>query len=98
MASIRVRDACAAALIAVCAGAVTALPALDVLHGLSIDALTALRWHVYGPMHVPAASPAVVVALDEETYRTPPFAGTPNITWTHEIATVLNAVVAEVSA
>ncbi|HEY1981308.1 MAG TPA: adenylate/guanylate cyclase domain-containing protein [Xanthobacteraceae bacterium] len=94
MASIRVRDACAAALIAACAGAVTALPALDVLHGLSIDALTALRWHVYGPMHVPAASPAVVVALDEETYRTPPFAGTPNITWTHEIATVLNAVVA----
>jgi class 3 adenylate cyclase len=94
MASIRVRDACAAILIAVWVGSVTALPALDVLHGLSIDALTALRWHVYGPMHAPASSPAVVVALDEETYRTPPFAGTPNITWTHEIGLVLSAIIA----
>jgi class 3 adenylate cyclase len=32
------------------------------------------------------------VALDEETYRTPPFAGTPAITWTREIGQVLTAV------
>jgi class 3 adenylate cyclase/CHASE2 domain-containing sensor protein len=35
----------------------------------------------------------VVVALDEETYRTPPFAGTPNIAWTREIGRVLGAIV-----
>ena len=94
MASIRVRDACAALIVAVCAGSVTALPALDALHGLSIDVLTALRWHVYGPTQAPASSPAVVVALDEETYRTPPFKGTPSVTWTREIAEVLSAVIA----
>jgi adenylate cyclase len=35
-----------------------------------------------------------VVALDEETYRTPPFQGTPAITWTREIGQVLTAVIA----
>ena len=35
-----------------------------------------------------------MVALDEETYRTPPFVGTPAITWTPEIARVLNAIIA----
>jgi CHASE2 domain-containing sensor protein len=35
-----------------------------------------------------------VVALDEETYRTPPVAGTPAITWTSEIGQVLTAVLA----
>ena len=94
MTSIRVRDAFAALLIALCAGAFTQLPALDTLHGLSIDDLTALRWHIYGPIHDPAASPAVVVALDEDTYRTPPFAGTPSVTWTREIGVVLNAIIA----
>jgi hypothetical protein len=28
----------------------------------------------------------VVVAIDEETFRTPPFEGTPSVTWTPEIA------------
>jgi class 3 adenylate cyclase/CHASE2 domain-containing sensor protein len=94
MASIRVRDACAALLIAGCAGAFTQLPALGTLHGLSIDDLTALRWYIYGQIHDPASSPAVVVALDEATYRTPPFAGTPSVTWTREIGSVLTAVIA----
>jgi class 3 adenylate cyclase/CHASE2 domain-containing sensor protein len=94
MASIRVRDACAAVAIAVCAGALTELPAFDVLHGLSIDALTALRWQFFGPIHKPDSSPAVVVALDEETYRAPPFAGTPSVTWTREIGAVLGAIIA----
>jgi len=90
----RIRDASAAILIALCAGAVTALPAFDVLRGLSIDELTALRWHVYGQLHAPASSHAVVVALDEETYRTPPFEGTPSIAWTREIGRVLSAIIA----
>ncbi len=94
MAPIRLRDASAALLIALFAGTVAVLPALDVLRGLSIDTLTALRWRIYGHIHAPASSPAVVVALDEETYRTPPFEGTPNITWTREIGQVLNSIVA----
>jgi class 3 adenylate cyclase len=39
------------------------------------------------------SSPAVVVALDEETFHTPPFEGTPSVTWTHEIGQVLTAVI-----
>ena len=39
------------------------------------------------------SSPAVVVALDEETFRTPPFAGSPSVTWTPEIGRVLSAII-----
>jgi adenylate cyclase len=93
-ASARLRDAGAALVIAVLAGLLMLAPPLDRLHGLSIDLLTALRWRVFGTMHEPKTSPAVVVALDEETYRTPPFVGTPAITWTPEIGQVLNAIIA----
>jgi adenylate cyclase len=93
-ASARLRDAGAAVVIAILAGLLILAPPLDRLHGLSIDLLTALRWRVFGNMHEPQASPAVVVALDEETYRTQPFAGTPAITWTPEIAQVLSAIIA----
>ena len=94
MGLMRLRDTSAVLLIALFSGIVTVLPAFDLLRGLSIDALTALRWHIYGHIHNPASSPTVVVALDEETYRTAPFAGTPNITWTREIGRVLAAVTA----
>jgi len=69
-------------------------PPLDRFRGLSIDILTWLRWRTnIGTQHE-TGSPTVVVALDEETYRTPPFAGTPAITWTPEIARVLTAIIA----
>ena len=59
----------------------------------SIDLLTMLRWRAFGDAHPPASSPhQVVVALDEETFRTPPFEGTPSVTWTHEIGQVLTAI------
>jgi len=93
-ASARLRDAGAALVIAVLAGFLVLAPPLDRLHGLSIDLLTALRWRVFGNMHEPQTSPAVVVALDEETYRTQPFVGTPAITWTPEIGQVLSAIIA----
>ena len=93
MARIGRRDAIAAAVIALMAGALTALPHLDILRGLSIDALTALRWQMFGQSHVAAASPAVVIALDEETFQTRPFASSPNITWTREIGRVLAAII-----
>src|SRR5690348_7143538 len=90
----RIRDAIAVLVIAVIAGALVFTPPVDRLRGLSIDILTMLRWRLFGSMHKPEQSPTVVVALDEETYRTPPFAGTPAITWTGEIGQVLSAVIA----
>jgi adenylate cyclase len=93
MARIAWRDATAAALIALIAGSLTALPALDNLRGLSIDVLTALRSHLIGRTSNSAASPTVVVALDEETFRTQPFSDSPNITWTGEIGRILSAII-----
>jgi adenylate cyclase len=79
--------------LALLAGLAVATPPFDGLRGLSLDLLTGLRWDVFGNPHRPESSPAVVVALDEETYRTPPFEGTPNVTWTREIGRVLTAIV-----
>jgi adenylate cyclase len=87
------RNAIVAIIIAVTAAMIAVSPVFGLLNGTSIDALTALRWLVFGQMRDPASSPAVVIAIDEETYRTPPFADTPNVTWTGEIGRVLTAVV-----
>ena len=92
MEPIRRRAAIAAGLISLVSALAAASPALDPVRGLSIDLLTALRWRVFGNAHEPASSPAVVVALDEETFRTPPFEGTPSVTWTREIGRVLTAI------
>ena len=51
-------------------------PPFDLLRGLSLDVLTGLRWHGFGDTAAPDSSPVVVVAIDEATYRTPPFEGT----------------------
>jgi class 3 adenylate cyclase/CHASE2 domain-containing sensor protein len=92
MEPVRRRAALAAFLIALVSALVAASPALDAVRGLSIDVLTALRWRAFGNAHPPASSPAVVVALDEETFRTPPFESTPSVTWTREIGQVLTAI------
>ena len=89
----RLRAAFAAPLIAVAAGRSPPRRRLDTLRGLSIDVLTALRWRIFGNPHPPETSAAVVVALDEETFRTPPFEGTPSVTWTREIGQVLTAII-----
>ena len=78
--------------IAIVAATLAAAPGFQFTRGLSLDVATALRWRLFGDLHDSSSSPAVVVALDEETYRTPPFKGTPMITWTGEIARVLAAV------
>ncbi|MGE5366422.1 MAG: CHASE2 domain-containing protein [Betaproteobacteria bacterium] len=89
----RFRDAVAVLAIAVVSSALILAPPLDRFRGLSIDVLTWLRWRAnIGTQHA-TGSPTVVVGLDEETYRTPPFAGTPAITWTPEIARVLTAII-----
>jgi serine phosphatase RsbU (regulator of sigma subunit)/CHASE2 domain-containing sensor protein len=89
----RLRAAAAGAVIALAAGLVAASPLFDGVRGLSIDLLTMLRWHVFGDRHAAAASPAVVVALDEETFRTPPFAGSPSVVWTPAVGRVLGALI-----
>jgi adenylate cyclase/guanylate cyclase len=79
-----------AAIALVCAVA-SVSPAARPIRGLSLDILTALRWEVFGRSHDPAASPAVVIAIDEESLRAAPFKGTPMVTWTGEIGRVLSA-------
>jgi serine phosphatase RsbU (regulator of sigma subunit)/CHASE2 domain-containing sensor protein len=90
---VRLRAAAAGVLIAFSAGLLAASPALDGLRGFSIDLLTMLRWRAFGDAYLPASSPAVVVALDEETFRTPPFEGSPSVTWTPEVGRVLSAII-----
>lgn len=92
MERIRPRDAIVALAIVLFVSFLTVAPALDFLHKLSLDALTALRWHVIGNKYEPTASPTAVIAFDEDSYRTPPFKGTPTITWTREIGRIITAV------
>ena len=87
------RDGAAIAAIALICAAVSVSPPLKAVHGWSIDILTALRFEMFGKRHDPASSPAVVVAIDEETYRAAPFKGSPTLTWTSEIGRVLGAIV-----
>jgi adenylate cyclase len=87
------RDAAAIILVALVCGLIPALPPFSFIHGWSLDALTALRWELFGARRDPASTPVAVIAIDEETYQTPPFKGSPTLTWTTEIGRVLNAVI-----
>src|SRR5262245_11933949 len=91
MEAITRRQAIAAVLVSLAAAALVVSPAFESLRGLGIDVLTTLRWCFIG-RHDPATSPTVVIAIDEPTYRTPPFRGSPTITWTREIGRVVTAV------
>lgn len=68
------------------------LAASSMLQGPSIDSLYWLRERVHGPRPSPDPSPVVVVGIDEETYRRPPFAGTPQALWGPRLGTVLGAM------
>ena len=87
------RDAIAIILVALVCGAVYVLPSFDFMHRWSIDALTLMRWQAFGARRDPATAPVVVIAIDEESYETPPFKGSPILTWTPEIGRVLDAVI-----
>src|SRR5688572_9957542 len=80
----------AAMLSAAIATAAVLVPPLAILDPLSVDALFWLRRHVAPALEAP--SPVAVVAFDEETYRRPPFAGTPSALWTPELARVVDAL------
>lgn len=86
------RDIVAAILIALVTGAAFTSPPLQRLQGLSLDILTTLRWKLIGDRRDSATSPVVVVAIDGETYDTPPFKGSPTQTWTREIGRVLGSI------
>ncbi|RXH29007.1 adenylate cyclase [Bradyrhizobium nanningense] len=86
------RDIVAAIVIALVTGAIFTSPPLQVLQGLSLDILTALRGKLIGDRRDPATSPVVVVAIDSETYETAPFQGSPTQTWTREIGRVLDSI------
>lgn len=86
------RDIVAAIVIALVAGAAFTSPPFQRLQGLSLDILTTLRWKLIGDRRDSATSPVVVVAIDGETYDTPPFKGSPTQTWTREIGRVLGSI------
>jgi adenylate cyclase len=81
-----------AALLAIGGGALSLLPAADLLLRMGIDILLPLRHTLYGPLFPPSASDVVIVAIDEQSYRTEPFRNTPKVAWTPHIARVLEAV------
>src|SRR5262245_1500180 len=87
------RDILAIIAIALVSGLLGTAPLLERVHGLSLDILTALRFELYGAKRDAATSPTVVVAIDQETYQTLPFKGSPTLTWTREIGRVLNAII-----
>lgn len=82
----------------VCALAVsglTGLPIFERFYDLDIDVLHSLqRFAPGGGQREAASATVVVVALDESTYATPPFAGLPKVMWTPQIASVQNAILA----
>jgi adenylate cyclase len=91
---VKPRHLLAAAIAAVGVSALFTLMPLGGMQGLSLDLLFWLRHQAFGPRHAPASSPTVVIAIDEETYRRPPFADTPQVMWTPQIAAVMEAALA----
>ena len=76
----------------VASGALAMTPGAEFLARLGIDFLLPARDWFSGPLFPPSDSDVVVVAIDEETYRTAPFAETPRVAWTPMVARVLDAV------
>ena len=64
------------------------------IQGLSIDLLLSARSQLFQKQHKPQDSNVVVVAIDEETYEVSPFASKPKITWTPQLASIQNAIIA----
>jgi len=86
------RDLAAVAGIAVAAALLFGSSGVSYLDGLGIDSLFWLRQE-FAPAARPAAdAPVSVIAIDEETYRRPPFKDTPQVMWTPQQAKVLDAL------
>ena len=66
------------------------LPAFERMDGLGIDSLFWLRDKFIASDQA-AASHVVVIAVDEETYRRPPFRDIPKAMWTNQFAGIIEA-------
>jgi class 3 adenylate cyclase/CHASE2 domain-containing sensor protein len=86
------RRIAAAAVMGVVAGALALLPPVRDIELRGVDFLLPLRHAAFGPLFPPSKSDAVVVAVDEQTYRSQPFANTPKDAWTPYLAGVIDAV------
>ncbi|MDD3445684.1 MAG: adenylate/guanylate cyclase domain-containing protein, partial [Zavarzinia sp.] len=58
-----------------------------------IDFMIPARHFLFGPLFPPEDSDVVLVAIDEQTYHVPPFAETPKVAWTPQLARLLDALV-----
>lgn len=87
----RQRGLIALGLAAILAG-LTQTPPARFLHYWSIDFLLAARHRALGPLFARDRSQVAVVVVDEETYRTPPFADRPQVAWTPYLAEVMGAI------
>ncbi len=76
---------------AVCAALILLSGFADWLRGPSLDGLLLLRAWLFDTPR-PTDTPIAIVAIDEETYRRPPFRGTPKALWTPELGGVLSDV------
>jgi adenylate cyclase len=81
-----------ALLLGVVAGVAAILPPTREFELRGIDYLLPVRQFAFGPLFPPSKSDAVVVAIDEQTYKTEPFSNTPKVAWTPYYGNVLNAV------
>ena len=69
-------------------------PLGDPVRALSIDGLIWLRDRALGDNRSPADNEVVVISIDETTYQTPPFRGTPRVAWGDYLAKVINELLA----
>lgn len=69
-----------------------ALPAGQAVARFGLDILMPLVRQT--GIGLPSQSHVAVVAIDEETYRTPPFANTPKVAWTPQLGSVIDGVAA----
>jgi len=86
------RDLAAVVGIAVAAALLFGNDRVGRLDGLGIDTLFWLRHELVPAARPSADAPVAVIAIDEETYRRPPFKDTPQVMWTPQQAKVLDAV------
>jgi adenylate cyclase len=86
------RNAIAALVIAVLTAGLLLTPPLDRLRGLSIDLLYLLRGIGTAGAAPDLSSPVVVLAVDEETYRTPPFQDIPQALWMKPLGAVVGGL------
>ena len=67
-------------------------PGADFETRLGIDYLSPLSAWLFGPVYDWRKAPVAVIAYDEETHQTPPFANRPEVAWTPYLGQVLDAV------